>query len=92
MTGRRSITEEARRRQQPNEDEAGIDDGDAVGPDGEDPDGENPDDEGDSTDRRKFTQRMPEELVEDIDEFADRHGMSRNAAINLLAKTGLDDF
>lgn len=45
-----------------------------------------------SSDRRKFTQRMPEELVEEIDEFADSHGMSRNAAINLLSKTGLDDF
>lgn len=44
------------------------------------------------TDRRKFTQRMPERLVADIDEFADRHGISRNAAINMLAKEGLDSF
>jgi len=43
-------------------------------------------------DRRKFTQRMPEGLVEEIDEFADDHGMSRNAAINMLAKTGLREF
>jgi predicted house-cleaning noncanonical NTP pyrophosphatase (MazG superfamily) len=42
--------------------------------------------------RRQFTQRMPEDLVEEIDEFAASHGMSRNAAINMLAKTGLDDF
>ena len=45
-----------------------------------------------TTDRRKFTQRMPEGLVEDIDEFATEHGMSRNAAINMLAKTGLNEF
>lgn len=43
-------------------------------------------------DRRKFTQRMPENLVEQIDDFAETHGMSRNAAINMLAKTGLDEF
>lgn len=43
-------------------------------------------------DRRKFTQRMPEDLVEQIDDFAESHGMSRNAAINMLAKTGLDEF
>lgn len=68
MTGRRSITEEARKRQTENSDED------------------------DPTERRKFTQRMPEDLVGDIDEFADAHGMSRNAAINMLAKTGLTDF
>lgn len=67
MTGRRSITEEARKRQERAEDQG-------------------------STERRKFTQRMPESLVEEIDEFADAHGMSRNAAINMLAKTGLSDF
>ena len=67
MTGRRSITEEARKRNQ-----SGTDD--------------------EASERRKFTQRMPESLVDDIDEFADAHGMSRNAAINLLAKTGLSDF
>lgn len=48
--------------------------------------------DGGDAERRKFTQRMPEGLVEDIDEFADEHGMSRNAAINMLAKTGLRDF
>jgi metal-responsive CopG/Arc/MetJ family transcriptional regulator len=48
--------------------------------------------DGGDAERRKFTQRMPEELVEDIDEFADAHGMSRNAAINMLAKTGLEEF
>lgn len=45
-----------------------------------------------ASERRKFTQRMPEPLVADIDEFADRRGMSRNAAINVLAKEGLDSF
>lgn len=48
--------------------------------------------DGGDTERRKFTQRMPEALVEEIDEFADEHGMSRNAAINVLAKTGLREF
>lgn len=45
-----------------------------------------------ASERRKFTQRMPESLVADIDEFAERRGMSRNAAINVLAKEGLDSF
>jgi hypothetical protein len=45
-----------------------------------------------TAERRKFTQRMPERLVADIDEFADRHGISRNAAINMLAKEGLGRF
>ena len=49
------------------------------------------DDDG-AGERRKFTQRMPEQLVADIDEFAERHGMSRNAAINMLAKAGLEEF
>lgn len=71
MSGRRSITEEARKRQTERTNSA---------------------DDADSTERRKFTQRMPEELVADIDEFADAHGMSRNAAINMLAKTGLTNF
>lgn len=70
---RRSITEEARKRQAETDD-----------------DSDEPDDG--STERRKFTQRMPEPLVDDIDEFADEHGMSRNAAINVLAKTGLEEF
>ena len=49
-------------------------------------------DEEEANERRKFTQRMPERLVADIDEFADRRGISRNAAINLLSKEGLDRF
>ncbi|MFD1567395.1 hypothetical protein [Halolamina litorea] len=77
---RRSITEEARKRQSEGGADAFVDDGadDAL------------DDE--STERRKFTQRMPEALVAEIDEFADAHGMSRNAAINLLSKTGLREL
>lgn len=74
MTGRRSITEEARKRR------ATRDDADSGGQ------------SDDSPERRKFTQRMPESLVADIDEFAEAHGMSRNAAINMLAKTGLGEF
>ena len=80
---RRSITEEARKRQAERPDsnaEAGDDD---TG---------NDDSPEENAERRRFTQRMPEPLVDDIDEFADRHGMSRNAAINLLAKTGLESF
>lgn len=46
----------------------------------------------DRNERRKFTQRMPERLVADIDAFADRHGISRNAAINMLTKEGLESF
>lgn len=50
------------------------------------------DDETERGERRKFTQRMPEHLAADIESFAERHGMSRNAAINVLAKTGLEKF
>lgn len=90
MTGRRSITEEARKRQQSVANGPGdIDEVDES--DEHDESNEDASDD-DSSDRRKFTQRMPEAVVEEIDEFADAHGMSRNAAINLLAKTGLDDF
>lgn len=47
----------------------------------------------DESDREQLTQRMPGDLVEDIDEFADRMGFgSRNAAINFLVRQALDDF
>jgi hypothetical protein len=82
---RRSITEEARKRKEERDDSR---DAEQDGRGGAEERGEGTDD----TDRRRFTQRMPEPLVGDIDEFADRHGMSRNAAINLLAKTGLESF
>ena len=82
---RRSITEEARKRKEERDDSR---DGEQDGR-GE---AEERTEGADDTDRRRFTQRMPEPLVGDIDEFADRHGMSRNAAINLLAKTGLESF
>ena len=75
---RRSITEEARKRR-----EEADDDADAEA---------STDTDDDTGERRRFTQRMPEPLVDDIDDFADSHGMSRNAAINLLAKTGLEKF
>jgi len=41
---------------------------------------------------RKLTQRMREELVEDLDAFAADQGRGPNGAINMLAKTGLRDF
>jgi hypothetical protein len=83
---RRSITEAARKRQAEQTD-----------PPEEEREDDTEDDERsagntDDPERRRFTQRMPEPLVDDIDAFADRHGMSRNAAINLLAKTGLERF
>ncbi len=46
----------------------------------------------DGGDREQLTQRMPKELVKDVDEFADEHGMSRNAAINFLVKQSLGDW
>jgi hypothetical protein len=45
-----------------------------------------------SEDREQLTQRMPTDLVEDVDEFAEQHGMSRNAAINFLVKHSLGDL
>lgn len=50
----------------------------------------NSDDSG--TDRVQLTQRMPEDLVGDVDALADEMGMSRNAAINMLVKQGLKGF
>lgn len=43
-------------------------------------------------DREQLTQRMPEDLLADVDEIKDRLGISRNAAINMLVERGLDDF
>lgn len=44
------------------------------------------------SDRTQLTQRMPDDLLEDVDELAETMGMSRNAAINMLVKRGLDGF
>lgn len=44
-----------------------------------------------SEDRKQLTQRMPLDLVEDVDAFAENHGMSRNAAINFLVRSGLPE-
>ncbi|SEP19744.1 hypothetical protein SAMN05216388_104314 [Halorientalis persicus] len=49
-------------------------------------------DENNGTERMQLTQRMPTELLDDVDEVADRLGMSRNAAINMLVERGLDEF
>lgn len=45
---------------------------------------------GQDTGRTQLTQRMPNELVNDVDDLAEEMGMSRNAAINMLVKRGLD--
>jgi len=44
------------------------------------------------SDRTQLTQRMPDDLLDDVDELAETMGMSRNAAINMLVKRGLDGF
>ena len=44
------------------------------------------------SDRTQLTQRMPDDLLEDVDDLAETMGMSRNAAINMLVKRGLDGF
>jgi hypothetical protein len=44
------------------------------------------------SDRTQLTQRMPNDILEDVDELAETMGMSRNAAINMLVKRGLDGF
>lgn len=49
------------------------------------------DDTDGSGDREQLTQRMPEALVDDVDQFADAHGMSRNAAINFLVREALPE-
>lgn len=55
-------------------------------------DSEQSDSSGSENDREQLTQRMPSDLVEQVDEFAENHGMSRNAAINFLVKRSLGDL
>jgi hypothetical protein len=74
---RRKITEEAESNQEQN-------DQDAQG----EPDGAGDQDSG----RTQLTQRMPDELLDDVDDLAEELGMSRNAAINMLVKQGLERF
>lgn len=45
----------------------------------------------DEGERMQTTWRADEDLVEELDEFADRYGMSRNAAITMLVRQGLED-
>lgn len=40
--------------------------------------------------RAQFTQRMPKDLAERVEDWADDRGMSRNAAINLAVKNLVD--
>ena len=47
-------------------------------------------DEDNEQERDQLTQRMPPGLREELDRFADEHGMSRNAAVNLFIKQGLN--
>lgn len=50
-------------------------------------------DENDSDqDRKVLTQRMPDNLVTRVDNVSQQLGISRNAAINLLVKNGLNDW
>lgn len=37
----------------------------------------------------QLSQRMPSDMVDDLEEFADDHGLSRNGAVNLLVGKGL---
>lgn len=41
--------------------------------------------------RMQTTWRADEDLVDDLDAFADRYGMSRNAAITMLVRQGLEE-
>jgi len=43
------------------------------------------------SERMQTTWRADEDLVEEVDEFADRYGMSRNAAITMLVRQGLEE-
>lgn len=45
-----------------------------------------------ANERTQLTQRMPDDLLDDVDTLAEELGMSRNAAINMLVKRGLDEF
>jgi hypothetical protein len=49
-------------------------------------------DDDQSSDRTQLTQRMPDDLLDDVDDLAETMGMSRNAVINMLVKRGLDGF
>lgn len=37
----------------------------------------------------QLSQRMPSDMVTDLENFAEDHGLSRNGAINLLVGTSL---
>lgn len=51
-----------------------------------DDDGDEPADD----EREQLTQRMPKDLLDRVDEFADENGIpSRNSAINMLVRQGL---
>lgn len=52
---------------------------------------EQAEDSHDDGERAQFTQRMPPDLADDVEEWADNRGMSRNAAINLAVKELLDN-
>ena len=47
--------------------------------------------EADGDERHTLTQRMPSTMVDEVDDFAERRGMSRNAAINFLVREALDE-
>lgn len=48
--------------------------------------------ETDDGDREQLTQRMPPDLVERVDDVADKLGMSRNACVNMLVEQGLNNW
>lgn len=48
-------------------------------------------DQKDKNERMQTTWRADEDLVEELDEFADRYGMSRNAAITMLVRQSLEE-
>lgn len=48
-------------------------------------------DDGDSSERHQFTLRLPIDLVDDLDDWADERGMPRNAAISFLLSKELSD-
>ncbi|WP_256394191.1 ribbon-helix-helix domain-containing protein [Natronoarchaeum rubrum] len=59
----------------------------------EESDASETDSESQDTEREQLTQRMPPNLVERVDEFAQENGISsRNAAINMLVQQGLQQF
>jgi tRNA U54 and U55 pseudouridine synthase Pus10 len=46
----------------------------------------------DDVEREQLTQRMPEDLVKDVDEIADHLGMSRNAMINMMCRRSIGEM